>query len=291
MDQILWVEKILFSKMPVTETIQQAMQKSRWQRLRAGLLSRSAVRFYWCVNVLMLLVILVWILRDGKFSEAVVAFHRHVAALGNEQSALTVVPPLLWPRVDALWFVLVAGLLSTMGIFAGLVAGAGVHRGVRAWLAVTLVLAGWMTLFKTWQEITWWGQAWRLRGSITEFDKLAQKLLADWPANDGEIIGLGPFMAYPIGKPRTLMFMATPQVPGTALAVSTIERSEADDLHFKLAGNEEGVWIVRHSGVDEPHSFFSGLEGQYIPVKFRRLKPGWFLVRYIYVPIVSSESR
>lgn len=277
--------------MPVTETTQPSTKKSRWQRLCAGLFSRSAVRFYWCLNVLMLLGTLLWILRDGKFPEAVIAFHRHVAALGNEQSALTVVPPLLWPRVDALWLVLVAALLSTMGVFAGLVAGAGVHRGVRAWLAVMLVLAGWMTLFTTWQEITWWGQAWRVRGGIAEFDKLAKDLLADWPENDGAITDLGPFMAYPIGKPRTLMFLGTPQVSGTNLEVATIERGQDDDLHFKLSGNEEGVWLVRHGGVDEPQAFFGGLEGQYIPVQFRRLKPGWFLVRYIYVPIVSSESR
>ncbi len=275
--------------MRMTETVQQPMRKSRLQHLLSGLLSRSAVRFYWCGNVAVLLGTLAWILRDGKFRESALQFTRHVRAIGNDESALVVVTPLMWPRVDALWFVIVVATLSAIGIVAGLVGGAGMHRGVRAWLAVMLVLAGWLTLFTTWPEIAWRGQAWRVRGSIAEFDQFAEDLLADWPANDGEITGLGPFMAYPISKPRTLMFMSTPQVPGTALAISTIERGADDDLHFKLAGNDEGVWIVRHAGVDEPQSFFSGLEGEYMPVQYRRLKPGWFLVRYIYAPIVSSE--
>ena len=275
--------------MPVTEAFQQPTQTSRWQRLRGWLLSRSTVRCYWCVNVAVLLGTLAWILRDGKFAEAVTAFYRHLASLGNENSALAVVPPLLWPRVDALWLVLVAATLSAIGVVAGLVAGAGVHRGVRAWLAVMLVLAGWLTLITTWPEIAWQGQAWRVRGSIAEFDILAKDLLANWPANDGEFTGLGPFTAYPIGKPHTLMFMGNPPVPGTTLAISTIERGEADDLHFKLADNEAEVWIVRHISGDVPQSFFSGLYGEYIPVRHRQVRRDWFLVQYLYAPTVLSK--
>lgn len=259
-----------------------------WQKISAVLLSRGLVRTYWGINVLALVGTVLWILRDGKFPEAVAAFTRHIAAIWGDNSPLVVVPPLLWPRVDALWCVLIGAALSGIGIAAGLIAGSGQHRNVRSWLLVTLLVAGWLTLFVTWPELVWRGQVWRLRGSLAEFDRLADKLLTAWPANDGDLEGLGPFMAYPIGKPRTLMFMTTPRVPGTSIELKVIERGENDTLHFQLAGNEEGVWLVREAS-DEPQAFFSGLDGEYIPVQFRHVKPGWFIVRYIYAPTVLGD--
>jgi hypothetical protein len=263
-------------------------RKSLWRRLSTWLLSRGAVRCYWCANAVALLGTTVWILRDGKFPDGVAAFGRHLAALRGDDSALVVVPPLLWPRVNALWCILIGAAVSTMGIAAGLIAGSGQHRNVRSWLVVMFLLAGWLTLLTTWPELVWRGQVWRVRGSIPEFEQLADELLAAWPDNDGDIPDLGPFMAYPIGKPRTLMFMATPQVPGANIEIKVVERGEQDSLHFQLAGNEEGVWLVRESG-DEPQAFFSGLDGEYIPVQFRCVKPGWFVVRYIYAPTVLGE--
>jgi hypothetical protein len=59
-------------------------------------------------------------------------------------------------------------------------------------------------------------------------------------------------------------------------------------MHFQLAGGEEGVWLVREVN-DEPQAFFSGLDGEYIPVQFRRVKEGWFVVRYIYAPTVLGD--
>lgn len=263
---------------------------SRWKRVRGWLLSRNVIRVCWVMNVAVLLGTTVWILRDGKFAEGVVAFKRHIAAYGNEESALTVVPPLLWPRVDALWFVFITAVISSAGIFTGLVAGAGIHRGVRAWLVVMLLLAGWLTLVTTWPQLVWQGQVWRVAGAIPEFNQLSEKLLANWPDNDGDIDPLGPFMAYPIGKPRTLMLIKNPHVPGTDLTISLIERNTEETLLYQLAGNEEGLWVVKEQA-DEPQAFFSGLDGEYMPVHFRRLKPGWFLVRYIYAPTVMPESR
>jgi hypothetical protein len=272
----------------MTEATVMPMQLTPLQHLRALLLSRAFVRACWCANVLALLATAIWILRDSKFPDAVTAFGRHIAEVGGDKSPLAVVPPLLWPRVDALWCVLIVAALSTIGIAVGLIAGSGRHRNVRSWLVVMLLLAGWLTLFTTWPELVWRGQVWRVRGSLDEFANTADELLAAWPDNDGDIQGLGPYMAYPIGKPRTLMFMTTPPVPGTSLGIKVIERGENDSMHFQLAGNEEGVWLVREQG-DEPSAFFSGLDGEYIPVQFRQVSPGWFIVRYIYAPTVLGD--
>jgi hypothetical protein len=264
-------------------------ERKPWgEQLRTLLLSRDFVRVCWGANGIALFVAIVWILRDGKFPEAVTAFGRHVAALWGDDSALVVVPPLLWPRVDLLWAILTIGGISAIGIVAGLIAGSGQHRNVRSWLVVMFLLTGWLTLFTTWPELVWRGQVWRLRGSIAAFDNVAKELLAAWPDNDGEIPGLGPFMAYPLGKPRMLMFMTTPKVTVTNTEIKAIERGDRDSIHFQLAGNEEGVWLVRELG-DQPQSFASGLDGEYIPLQFRQVAPGWFVVRYIYAPTILGD--
>jgi len=127
--------------------------------------------------------------------------------------------------------------------------------------------------------------------SVSEFDEVSKRLLANWPNQDGDLAELGPYMAYPISRPRTLMMLKNPQVPGTSLAVSTIERGAEDDLHFQLTGNDAGFWIVRDLKAGEPRGFFNGLEGEYIPVQFTELRPGWFHVLYGYAPILPDESR
>jgi hypothetical protein len=188
-----------------------------------------------------------------------------------------------------LWFVLITGAASTAGILAGLVGGSSSHRGLRSWLALMLLTAGWLTLFTTWPELAWRGQAWRLRGSVSEFELVHRELTSNWPKEDGELPAIGPYMAYPIGNPRMLMLLKTPQVAATS--VSTIERGEKTDMRFQLAGNDEGVWLVRETGVNEPQAFFSGLDGEYIPIKYASLLSNWFLVQYKFAPILPDESR
>jgi hypothetical protein len=272
----------------MNQPISEHKRRPFWRRLRMLLLSRTFVRICWATNALILLGTVVWVLCDGKFPETVAAFSRHAAAAGDGDSALVAVPPLLWPRVDSLWGILIVAALSAIGIAAGLIAGEEQHRNVRSWLVTMVLLASWLTLFTTWPDLVWRGQIWRLRGSVAGFDKIADELITAWPDSDGDISGLGPFMAYPIGKPRMLMFMTTPKVPGTNTEIQVIERGERDSLHFQLAGNEEGVWLVREAS-DEPQPFFSGLDGEYIPTQYRLVKPGWFAVRYIYAPMVLGE--
>ncbi len=273
----------------MSETIPTPIPRAWWQRLRGWLLSKVAVRIYWVVNVVLLLGTLGWILFDGKFHEAALQFIRHVRAFGNDESVLGVVTPLMWPRVDALWLVVVAASISAVGILAGLAAGSAQQRGIRSWLAVMILLAGWLTLYTTWPQIAWQGRVWRARSAISEFEKVSEALLADWPDSDGDLDGLGPYMAYPIGSPRTLMFMSIPRIPSTGYHVSTIQRGEEDTLHFQLAGNDEGVWLVRRSDDQGPQPFYSGLEGEYIPLRFHHIRGGWFLVQYMYAPIVPAE--
>lgn len=272
----------------MTENTDQPTASSWSEKLRKWFVSRSVVRACWIVNTLLLVATLVWILRDGLFAQGLAAFQAHIAAFGNEKSPLAVVPPLMWSRVDALWVILIGGSVSMLLIVIGLAFGSGIHRGTRAWLTLMLLVAGWLTLITAWPEIAWRGRVWRVRGSVTQFAELTQSLTTAWPESDGQTPELGGFMAYPIGKPRTLMLLTTPQVPGSNLSISTIERGDDGAFHFQLAGSEEGAWVVYDKDPNAPTTFFSGLEGEYLPQKFAELAPGWFLVQYHYAPILPD---
>jgi hypothetical protein len=272
----------------VTEISDHPAAISRSEKLRKWFVSRGVVRTCWIVNGLLLVATLIWILRDGQFAEGLAAFQTHIAAFANEKSPLAVVPPLMWSRVDALWVILLGGSVSMVLIVGGLAFGSGIHRGTRAWLVLMLLVAGWLTLMTAWPEIAWRGQVWRVCGSVSQFAELTQKLTTAWPESDGQTTELGGFMAYPIGKPRTLMLLTTPQVPGSAINISTVERGDDGAWHYQLAGNDEGAWVVFDKQHESPQPFFSGLEGEYMPQKYAILAPGWFLVQYHYAPILPD---
>jgi hypothetical protein len=272
----------------VTEITDQPATTALREKLRKWFVSRGVVRACWIVNGLLLVATLIWILRDGQFAAGLAAFQMHVSAFVGEKSPLAVVPPLMWSRVDALWVILFCGTISMTIIIVGLAVGSGIHRGTRAWLMLMLLVAGWLTLITAWPEIAWRGQVWRVRGSVSQFAELTQKLTANWPQSDGQTSELGGFMAYPIGNPRTLMLLTMPQVPGSAINISTVERGDDGTWHFQLAGNDEGAWVVFDNQDDSPQPFFSGLEGEYLPRKYATLVPGWFLVQYQYAPILPD---
>jgi hypothetical protein len=272
----------------VTETPDLSASNSWTHRLRKLLVSQGVVRTCWIVNGLLLVATLIWILRDGQFGQGLAAFQTHIGAFGSGKSPLVVVPPLMWSRVDALWVILIGGSVSMALIIAGLAIGSGIHRGTRAWLTLMLLVAGWLTLITAWPEISWRGQVWRVRGSVSQFAELTEKLTTAWPESDGQITELGGFMAYPIGKPRTLMLLTTPKVPGSQINISTVERGDDDAFHYQLAGNDEGAWVVFDKQHESPQPFFSGLEGEYLPQKFATLAPGWFIVQYHYAPILPD---
>jgi gas vesicle protein len=45
------------------------------------------------------------------------------------------------------------GLGGAIGVFAGLFLGPRSHRRLRSWLAFTVLVAAWLTLFVSWQEL------------------------------------------------------------------------------------------------------------------------------------------
>lgn len=259
-------------------------------RLARGLLSRRAVWIYWIVNIILLVGLVVWICRDGKFSQAA-RLTAQLSPWNKSDLQFGALPAHLATRVQILHAMIIAGFLSAAGILIALFVGADSNRGIRSWLSVMFALAVWLTLYTSWPAFAWRAQAWRMQSSLPAMEKLSTMLLENWPTEDGQLSEIGPFNAYPISKPRTLMLLTKPTPLGANFQISLIERGDGNDLYFQLTNNDEGATLARLPQGSQPQAFFSGLEGEYQPFRHLSLGKNWFLVQYLYVPILDYDPR
>ncbi len=229
----------------------------------------------WALNVGLLIGLVAWIWFDHRFMEPFQWFPGFVKP-GSPTDL-----PMTMERWFALKVLVVVAGVSFVGILAGLVFGAARHRRLRAWLALTALVAGWLALAVTWPELKWTSQAWRMGGRKPELERIARPLRNDWPRDDGALVEIGPFSAYPIGDSRTLMLLTQKQAwSERGWGVSTIERSPNGGLRMKLTEDELGSWVEWHPKGERPESFVGGLAETNTLERSRALGGGWFLVRY-----------
>ena len=155
------------------------------------------------------------------------------------------------------------------------------RTSLRSLLVFTALVGLWCGFLLSYPWVAWQGKRLRMVRQTNELEKVAEHLRSDWPATDGELESVGPFMAYPFGQPSTLLLLTPPQVSGGgAAAISTIERSSEGALQFLLSGPDGGDWVEWHPNDRLPRSFVGGLDDHHELVTYLRLGRGWFLVRY-----------
>ncbi len=245
----------------MSDTNRQEASRARGWRFRPGLL--------WSVNVFLLVTICGWILCDGR-SQAVIR-------------ALPVGAGL----VSALVLGLILG--SLIGIFLALFKGPPRYRTLKVWLSFTALVSVWCALVVSWQSMHWFGQTVRLRSDVDAYEAVARELRENWPGQDGNTPTLGPFRAYPVGNPRSLLMLGAVRVPGAHAPLATVERTKQGALCFQLAGAETGAWLEWHPAGSVPQSFVSGLQSGFVLRRQALLRPDWYLVRYDYAPGVISQ--
>lgn len=154
------------------------------------------------------------------------------------------------------------------------------RTSLRSLLVFTALVGLWCGFLLSYPWVAWQGKRLRMVRQINELEKVAEHLQSDWPATDGELESVGPFMAYPFGQPSTLLLLTPPQVNGGSAAISTIERSNEGRLRFLLSGPDGGDWVEWHPNDELPRSFVGGLDDHHELVSYLQLGRGWFLVRY-----------
>jgi len=154
------------------------------------------------------------------------------------------------------------------------------QRSLRSILTLTAVVAFWMTLLVNHSAIAWQGKRIRLALQTDHLEAIAGQLRADWPHSDGQLPMLGPFMAYPIGTPETLILLTPPSLEAGNVCISAVQRSDDGSIRFQLGGSGDGDWAEWHPPSGHPVSFVGGLSERYDLQTYARLGEGWYLARY-----------
>jgi hypothetical protein len=176
---------------------------------RGRTLADRGLRLVWCLNLALLVGLSTWAYTDAWFGQTAHYLKIDIDWLLGRVESTSPRSPLLVSRLPLLLAATVCALTTALILFAALFIGPRRHRRTWSWLLFTGLFAAWLTLLPNWPELAWRGQQRRLAGAQAGFDALAQELKTDWPNADGERSGLGPFMAYPIGRPSMLLLLTT----------------------------------------------------------------------------------
>lgn len=222
----------------------------------------------WAVNVGLLAAAAAWVYLDGGAPHSVEA----VAELraGSTWSDQT----------TALASAVVAAAATAVVMLLLLFIGPPWCRSTKAWLLFTGVVCGWLGLGILWPDLYWAGQQRRVASELAAATEFAQQLSADWPTNDGELPGVGMFLAYPKGAPTVMLLIGTAEIPGTGLWFTLVERGPGGVLRFELAGDESDAWLEWRPDGSSPETYVGGLETHYRLRRDTRLSDQWVLSRY-----------
>jgi len=235
----------------------------------------------WLINAGVLLLLTSWIVWDARFSstwdhlEFQVGWTEDGSNLDEFANSLAA----RW-KIFALGAMVLVGVVSLGLLTFGMNMGARGHRTLSSWMVVLSLGCCWLGLINSWDELIWAGKRLRMDSHVAVFEPIAQSLQKDWPNIDGERESLGPFMAYPAGKAKTLILLTTPPMARSGPTFSSIERSDAGGIRFQLSGNERGVWLEWHPTGNQPESFVGGLLEPHHLQRSVSLGDGWFLARY-----------
>jgi hypothetical protein len=234
----------------------------------------------WVANAILLTGATAWIYFDGRSSQSLDIVQRELGIPSSMQ--ITERPNAQMTAIIVNTLMLAAGVVSgtLITMLLGLFVGHARFRSLRAWLLFTLLVGGWLGLIVAGPEIYWLGQQRRMSAVLEPVESIARKLNANWPAEDGELPEIGPYLAYPKGGPTLVLPLRWTAFPDTKLRFSAIERTSDGVVRFELSGNESGAWLEWRADERAPESFKSGLETQYQVVRQTQLAPHWFLVRY-----------
>ena len=187
-----------------------------------------------------------------------------------------------WMRATAL--ILVVGVaISSLFVLLTITLGRRSEkrsRSIRQWLAITSIVAVWFAFISNHAEVAWQGKRFRFASRMDELELIVAPLRDEWPKQDGNLSPLGPFMAYPFGRPKTLVLLQTPQIGSQSVFVSVIERCQMGAIKLQLSGTDGGDWVEWHPKFSQPKSFVGGLADTHQLCASTSLGRGWFLVRY-----------
>ena len=232
------------------------------------------VKSVWCVQLVSLTTMLILSVVDPLF-EATIEFafstpHQLVLHAG-------------WPRAIVIVTTIVVALASLITLLTATLGRRPQSqntRSVRSLLAITAMVALWCSLAIHYDVIAWQAKRIRFACRVDELESIVAPLRVDWPTTDGELPTIGPYMAYPFGRPTSLVLLHSPRLASETVYVSAVERGSDGSIKLQLAGVDGGDWAEWHPPQGRPQSFVGGLLDAHELQAVCSIGSGWYLVRY-----------
>ena len=223
-----------------------------------------------------------WLFLDARFEASLDWWHFQNAAATPGEMLDYHMADWWWLRLRNSVLMVLIGMcgLATVAMVLQFVFGTAIQRGLRAMMGLIMVVAIWLAIGTHWQDIVWQGKQYRLSQILTEFQVATEPLREQWPQQDGDLEGLGQFMAYPVGRPRTLLMLTMPQMKSFPGTFASVEGQPGGPFRFELVDQEEGDWLEWHPAGSYPATFTGGLGDLYRLKKSHALHDGWYLARY-----------
>jgi hypothetical protein len=198
--------------------------------------------------------------------------------------------PVAWPSsgatstqslVNGVQGILLVAGLSGLGLVTSLLWAPVRFRSLRFIGVLLVFVSGWMALASQWQQIAWWGHRQRAMPSLEFLDRVAADLSREWPRHDGESTFIGPFMAYPIGAPETLILLRPAKLGDEPGYLAAVDRDrQRGVLRFEVTDGYQTFWLEHQPrGTDRPGSFVNGIGAQYEVESWIGLNSQWRLSR------------
>ena len=176
--------------------------------------------------------------------------------------------------------VFVPAVLALSLVLYGTFLGPKPYRSLKSAIGLMSLFCLWTGLAFSLSNIAWYGKQARVRSLLNRLEPIVEELNAQWPEEDSESPTLGPFKAYPLTNPTTLILLISPALPESKVRLTEVTRTGDNELRFLLAGSEYGDWLEWHPPGSQPDSFQGGLGEQNQLVRYDKLDTNWFLVRY-----------
>ncbi|MEZ6088666.1 MAG: hypothetical protein R3C05_11695 [Pirellulaceae bacterium] len=234
----------------------------------------------WLIQIATILSLIVWAMLDLQFESLVRSMRSIIVDPGTTVQSTTQLVGSMRPVF--LLVIVSVGFLSlamlTVNIFRST---KGLQsRSIASLLAITTTIAVWCGLAINYPSLAWQGKRLRVAIQVQQLEHFVQPLRDEWPRVDGELPEIGPFMAYPFGRPITLILLEPPALSGTGLCVSAIERGADGSIRLQLSSIGHDDWAQWHPVGSRPKSFVGGLGNTYDLQSTTPLARGWYLVRY-----------
>lgn len=208
-------------------------------------------------SALLLVVVILWILIDPKFSDAVELAMIDLRLSPDPGFKKSIMDEIHAELRGRLWLLAVLSSLAIMisALMLGrLFVGTSGGRSIAAMLAATAVVAGWLSLFTQFDRFQEYSIVWRIKRQIPELKLLAQRLNADWPVESVEI---PPYGAFQGDKEHPNLLMTPDSEPSlfTEKLGHFVYRQD-DAILFEFRMNYDNPFYVefRKNGT-EPRSF------------------------------------